>query len=133
MIVTYVMGGPDDQVYLSSAFCSFFFSLSPHILLPRARGGPLNVKLCRRSNCQFLKKLEHQEYLGVSGSPGELFAVKDIDTDILLIELFSMYCPFCQEEAPSVNELYEMIAGSSCKRAAGEQSSALGPGIQHLR
>ena len=55
------------------------------------------------------ENLEHQEYLGVTGSPGELFAVRDIDTEILLIELFSMYCPFCQEEAPYVNELYEMM------------------------
>ncbi|MEE4165376.1 MAG: redoxin domain-containing protein [Desulfocapsaceae bacterium] len=52
---------------------------------------------------------EHQDYLGVQGSPGDSFTVEDIDADILLIELFSMYCPFCQEEAPYVNELYEMM------------------------
>ena len=51
----------------------------------------------------------HTKYLGIEGNPGESFAVNDIKADILLIELFSMYCPFCQEEAPLVNELYELM------------------------
>ncbi len=52
---------------------------------------------------------EHRDYLGLKGNPGEIFTVQDIKSDILLIELFSMYCPFCQEEAPVINELYEMM------------------------
>jgi thiol-disulfide isomerase/thioredoxin len=51
----------------------------------------------------------HTDYLGLTGAPGSSFEVKSIDTDVLLIELFSMYCPFCQEEAPAVNELYERM------------------------
>jgi thiol-disulfide isomerase/thioredoxin len=51
----------------------------------------------------------HYEYLGLKGTPGSSFEVNAIDTDVLLIELFSMYCPFCQEEAPLVNELYERM------------------------
>ena len=50
----------------------------------------------------------HMEYLGINGSPGETFSITDIKTDILLIELFSMYCPYCQAEAPLVNEFYEL-------------------------
>ena len=51
----------------------------------------------------------HCEYLGLKGAPGTSFEVKTIAADVLLIELFSMYCPFCQEEAPAVNELYERM------------------------
>ena len=51
---------------------------------------------------------EHRTYLGLEQESGS-FSVADIDADILLIELFSMYCPFCQEEAPLINELYELM------------------------
>ena len=51
----------------------------------------------------------HTEYLGIEGNPGESFEINDIKADILLIELFSMYCPFCQEEAPLINELYDLM------------------------
>lgn len=54
---------------------------------------------------------EHRSYLGLENTESETFSVADIDADVLLIELFSMYCPYCQEEAPLVNELYEMMNG----------------------
>lgn len=53
--------------------------------------------------------LHAKKYLGLTGKAGTTFAVKDIKADILLIELFSMYCPYCQKEAPAVNELYEKM------------------------
>lgn len=51
----------------------------------------------------------YRSYLGLQGAPGETFTINDIDADVVLIELFSMYCPFCQEEAPNVNALYETM------------------------
>ena len=50
----------------------------------------------------------HLTYLGLDSGSGT-FTVADIDADIVLIELFSMYCPFCQEEAPLINELFELM------------------------
>ena len=50
----------------------------------------------------------HRAYLGLE-SDKATFTVADIEADIVLIELFSMYCPFCQEEAPLINELYELM------------------------
>jgi len=47
-----------------------------------------------------------RDYLGLTGKTGEGFTFSDIKADILLIELFSMYCPYCQKAAPRVNELY---------------------------
>jgi len=57
----------------------------------------------------------YKSYLGLTGKAGESFALTDIQADILLIELFSMYCPFCQNEAPIVNELYEKMEEVSQK------------------
>ncbi len=50
-----------------------------------------------------------RKYLGINKAPGESFTIDAIDADIIVIELFSMYCPFCQEEAPLVNELYQLM------------------------
>ena len=52
---------------------------------------------------------EYRNYLGLKQQPGEPFSLRDIDADLLLIQLFSMYCPFCQEEADNVNALFELI------------------------
>jgi len=52
----------------------------------------------------------YRSYLGLQGGTGEKFVLSEIDADILVIELFSMYCPYCQKEAPVVNELYEKMS-----------------------
>lgn len=57
----------------------------------------------------------HRDYLGLSTQPGELFKVSDIKADLLVIELFSMYCPFCQKEAPLVNELHRKMQENTTK------------------
>jgi peroxiredoxin len=49
----------------------------------------------------------HRDYLGLSGK-GQ-FQIPQIKADIVLVEIFSMYCPACQREAPRVNELYRLI------------------------
>ena len=60
------------------------------------------------------EQAEHRAYLGIEDLKGDSFTVADIQADVVLIELFSMYCPYCQEEAPLINELYddEGFAGS---------------------
>lgn len=52
-----------------------------------------------------------KRYLGL---PDDLrtFRVSDIKADAVLIEVFSMYCPFCQREAPVVNEMYNTLIQS---------------------
>jgi thiol-disulfide isomerase/thioredoxin len=46
-------------------------------------------------------------YLGIGAS--EEFSLNDIRAEVVLIEVFSMYCPHCQREAPNVNRLYRRI------------------------
>ena len=48
-----------------------------------------------------------KDYLGITDT--ENFTIKGIKAQVLIIEIFSMYCPFCQKEAPIINELYELI------------------------
>jgi peroxiredoxin len=50
-----------------------------------------------------------REYLGLAAKPGATFTFSDIQADVLLIMLFSMYCPFCQEKAPAINTLFEKL------------------------
>ncbi|MGO9569424.1 MAG: peroxiredoxin family protein [Desulfomonilaceae bacterium] len=48
-----------------------------------------------------------KNYLGLSGTG--TFAMPEIKADTVIIEIFSMYCPICQAEAPVVNELHQLI------------------------
>lgn len=50
-----------------------------------------------------------QNYLGITKNK-KSFRIPEIKADVVLIEIFSMYCPYCQKDAPVVNELYNKIA-----------------------
>ncbi|MGE4297984.1 MAG: peroxiredoxin family protein [Desulfovibrionaceae bacterium] len=54
---------------------------------------------------------EQARYLGLSqdAAPPTL---ADIKADYLLVEFFSMYCPYCQHEAPHVNDLFALVSKS---------------------
>lgn len=58
---------------------------------------------------------QHREYLGLTTEPGQMFKISDIKADLLIIELFSMYCPYCQKEAPLVNELHHTMNQNKTK------------------
>jgi peroxiredoxin len=62
-----------------------------------------------------------REYLGLEQG-GDTFAVSDIDAELVLVEIFSMYCPYCQKEAPEVNRLLELIRD----RGLGDRVKILG-------
>jgi peroxiredoxin len=48
-----------------------------------------------------------REYLGLPGTGS--FRLPQIAGSLLVIEIFSMYCPYCQAEAERVNILHKMI------------------------
>lgn len=54
---------------------------------------------------------EHQKYLGLPDT-GQ-FTIPQIKAPVVLIEFFSMYCPYCQDAAPTVNKFYDQIENRS--------------------
>ncbi|MCP4116413.1 MAG: TlpA family protein disulfide reductase [Desulfobacteraceae bacterium] len=50
---------------------------------------------------------EMREYLGLGSNP--TFTMADIGARVVIVEIFSMYCPYCQREAPRVNRFHELL------------------------
>jgi hypothetical protein len=48
-----------------------------------------------------------KEYLGLAD--GKLFALSQIDAKFILLGYYAMDCPFCHEQAPVANRIYESI------------------------
>lgn len=53
----------------------------------------------------------NREYLGLCGKQ-ETTTLGRIGAEVLIVEIFSMYCPHCQKHAPKANELFHAIEGS---------------------
>jgi thiol-disulfide isomerase/thioredoxin len=53
------------------------------------------------------KEPVYRKYLGLTGEG--TFKIPEIKASVVIFEIYSMYCPFCQKEAPVVNELYQKI------------------------
>ncbi len=71
---------------------------------PKVGSALPEIELLKPGNSAELK------YLGLSG--GGLFKINQIKAKVVIIEIFSMYCPYCQAEAPHVNRLYSLIEGN---------------------
>ena len=54
-------------------------------------------------------KMQEREYLKIDRGP---FLLSQIDSKILIVEIFSIYCPICQKEAPTVNWLFRAISAN---------------------
>jgi len=48
-------------------------------------------------------------YLGLDGGEAKPSAIK---ADFLFVEVFSMYCPICQRDASTINDLYDKLQAS---------------------
>ena len=90
----------DSRIWLAAAISFLFLSGAVGAATqPPAVGGKLpEITLAVPQNTEL------QMYLGVSGK--QTFAIPEIKAEVVLIEIFSMYCPFCQKEAPSINAMY---------------------------
>lgn len=53
--------------------------------------------------------------LGITQKDGQI-TLNDIDAEVIIIEIFSMYCPFCQRHAPMTNKLQTVIETRSDTR-----------------
>jgi peroxiredoxin len=71
--------------------------------MPPAIGGQLpDMKI------DMPKNSGDKSYLGFSFGFGS-FRIPQIKAKVVIVEIFSMYCPYCQKEAPVVNQLYAKI------------------------
>jgi thiol-disulfide isomerase/thioredoxin len=59
------------------------------------------------------RDVTERNYLGLSGGVAffgeKTFKLTQIKSEVVILEIFSMYCPYCQAEAPNVKALYEKI------------------------
>ena len=69
---------------------------------PKAGSAFPEIELLKPNNSADLK------YLGLPES-GNSFKVNQIKAKVAIIQIFSMYCPYCQADAPNVNRLYGLI------------------------
>ncbi len=51
---------------------------------------------------------EHRAYLGIAQKAGPA-SLADISAPVVVVEIFSMYCPHCQKEAPALNALFDFL------------------------
>jgi thiol-disulfide isomerase/thioredoxin len=81
-----------------------FFLLSQYVF---ATTCPLKGDLFPDITLKVPKTEGDKLYLGLEEK--QAFKISDIKSEIIIIEIFSMYCPYCQKEAPIVNELFDKI------------------------
>jgi len=89
--------------------CAAVVALLADLSLPVAAEDQLRVDVKQLGQMKFPtpdNPLE-RKYLGLSG-PGE-FKLTDVKAKYVIVEVFSMYCPICQKEAPKVNQCHEFI------------------------
>lgn len=72
---------------------------------------PLKDEVLQKIVLPIPKNPDEKTYLGLSGAG--TFKIPQIKAKVVFIEIFSMYCPHCQGDAPKINELYQRIENDS--------------------
>jgi len=72
-----------------------------------AKSPPVKGDTLPGINLVIPSKHSDRDYLGLPYSG--FFKIDEIKAKVVIIEIFSMYCPHCQRDAPRVNELCRMI------------------------
>ena len=92
--------------FIVMAVCALtFYSSALAAKLPPVKGAILP-----EINLDVPSKHSDRNYLDLPASG--FFKIDEIKARVVIIEIFSMYCPHCQKGAPEVNELYRMIEDS---------------------
>ncbi len=71
------------------------------------------------------KRVGDRNYLGLP--EGDTFKLAQIDARLIVVQVYSMYCPICQREAWKVNDLFSLIVNSE-KTANKVKFLAIGAG-----
>ena len=73
------------------------------------KSAPVQFKALPLIELPIPKNDQERSYLGLAGSGN--FKLGQIKAPILIIEVYSFYCPHCQVSAAKVNDLYRKIQG----------------------
>ena len=84
----------------------FFFLLTDEFVT-FAASPPSRDRMLPEVSLPTPESLDEKSYLGISGYGH--FKIPQIKAQVIVIEIFSMYCPYCQKDAPGVNEVYRRI------------------------
>ncbi|MCX7981663.1 MAG: peroxiredoxin family protein [Syntrophales bacterium] len=57
------------------------------------------------------KESGDRSYLGLTFL-NRSFRIPELKAELVILQVFSMYCSYCQADAPHVNELYKLIEGN---------------------
>ncbi len=97
------------KIYLifSAATVLFFTFVFP--VLP-ANKPPGEGETLPVFNLPIPKSPAEKAYLGLSGDG--FFKIPQIKAKVVIVEIYSMYCPYCQKDARGINELYQRIEKS---------------------
>jgi len=99
-----------NNVRISFWVMTIFFTvlISPNMSasVPLAKGDALP-----KINLSIPKSFDERSYLGLSGAG--TFRIPQIKAGVVIVEVFSMYCPYCQKDAPRINEMYQAIENNS--------------------
>ena len=99
------MKGIPISVATIAIFLALFHCLAFGSNMPSVKGDVLpEIKITVPQNAT------DRSYLGLESSG--FFKIPQIKAKIVIIEIFSMYCPHCQREAPEINRLYSIIEGN---------------------
>ncbi|MBW2631918.1 MAG: redoxin domain-containing protein [Deltaproteobacteria bacterium] len=90
-------------LFIAISACAAIFN-SP---VSAAKSPPVKDATLPEINLAIPSKHSDRSYLGLPASG--FFKIHEIKARVVIIEIFSMYCPHCQSDAPKVNELYRMI------------------------
>jgi thiol-disulfide isomerase/thioredoxin len=74
----------------------------------------VNEEVLARIQIPIPENNAEKEYLGLSGKG--TFSLSQVKARMLIVEVFSMYCPICLREAPVVNDLHTLIGKDAVSR-----------------
>ncbi|MBW1645768.1 MAG: redoxin domain-containing protein [Deltaproteobacteria bacterium] len=84
---------------------------------------PIEVKTIPPAYFQVPRAAHWRQYLGLRPVAGE-FTLNDIKARVVVVEVFQVDCPHCQDEVPYVNRFYHLLQ----QKGLSEQVKIIGVG-----
>ena len=84
------------------------FLLLALVLLACAASQPIDVKTIPPAYFPVPRAAHVRQYLGLRTDAGE-FSLNDIQAKVVVVEVFQVDCPHCQDEVPYVNRFYHLL------------------------